>query len=67
LFIPFVFEVESPATHKLLKQIYANPYGYLSFEIDGVKYKGYLAEEVDAVKVNVMKEKQNTFKLLKKV
>ncbi len=67
LFIPFVFEVESPATHKLLKQIYANPYGYLSFEIDGVKYMGYLAEEVDAVKVNVMKEKQNTFKLLKKV
>ena len=66
-FIPFVFEVESPATHKLLKQIYANPYGYLSFEVDGVKYKGYLAEEVDAVKVNVMKEKQNTFKLLKKV
>lgn len=67
IFIPFVFEVESPATHKLLKQIYANPYGYLSFEIDGVKYMGYLAEEVDAVKVNVMKEKQNTFKLLKKV
>ncbi len=67
IFIPFVFEVESPATHKLLKQIYANPYGYLSFEVDGVKYKGYLAEEVDAVKVNVMKEKQNTFKLLKKV
>ena len=66
-FIPFVFEVESPATHKLLKQIYANPYGYLSFEVDGVKYKGYLAEKVDAVKVNVMKEKQNTFKLLKKV
>ena len=67
IFIPFVFEVESPATHKLLKQIYANPYGYLSFEVDGVKYMGYLAEEVDAVKVNVMKEKQNTFKLLKKV
>lgn len=67
IFIPFVLEVESPATHKLLKQIYANPYGYLSFEIDGVKYMGYLAEEVDAVKVNVMKEKQNTFKLLKKV
>lgn len=67
IFIPFVFEVESPATHKLLKQIYANPYGYLSFEIDGVKYMGYLAEEVDAVKVNVMKEKQNTFKLLKKL
>lgn len=67
LFIPFVFEVESPATYKLLKQIYSNPYGYISFNIDDVRYNGYLAEDVEAVKVNVMKEKQNTFKLLKKV